>query len=363
MTGGTMLVMKYRLLFVLLAFYFLVPIESIWAAPIVPDSFSTTWDTGVTLDIEIVLGTCASAVYWEEIGNEGNNGTSSTCGGGNVMLVTVPTPGQYRVDFSGSLTTINIRFFEGHNGEEFRTVEQWGSSTWSSLQRAFQGVTDLEINATDNPDLSSVTSLREIFEGASNFNSPIGSWDVSSVTDMSDMFLNAVAFNQDLSSWNVSNVNDMQNIFTGSALSSDNYTSILSSWSGLTVQSNVYFDTDAQYCSIAQAARDTLIGTYAWVITDGGARTDCVVEDSNNSRGNSGTRVGDRLKSYFYSSTTTSTPVQVTKESFIQSVRNFVDYLTQNEDDLVKLTPEESAKIIVGLRDILKFLLTLLPSF
>jgi len=52
----------------------------------------------------------------------------------------------------------------------------------------------------------------------------------------------------------------------------------------------------------------------------------------------------------------------VTKESFIQSVRNLIEYLTKNEESLDNLTPEESTKIIVGLRDILVFLLTLLPG-
>jgi hypothetical protein len=95
----------------------------------------------------------------------------------------------------------------------------------------------------------------------------------------------------------------------------------------------------------------------------------CAVEEvaepeaSNSSNGSTATRVGDRLKSYFYSSTTSSTPMTVTKESFIQSVRNFIEYLTKNEADLDKLTPEESAKIIVGLRDIIAFLLKLIPGF
>lgn len=576
MTGGTMLVMKYRLLFVLLAFCFLVPGGSVWAAPIVPGSFSTSWNTNGDLFIDINLGACPSSVYWEEIGNSANNGTTTSCDGGTFdQTITFPSSGEYRVDFSGAFAQIDLgsSFFDPNRTKLF-TVEQWGNSVWTDLSDAFSNAINLTIPAVDVPDLSNVTSLarmfrsatnfndpinawdvsnvtnmasvfrgassfnqdlsswdvsnvtnmsgmfadatsfnqdisawdvsqvtimgtfsegacdgsekgmfsnatafnqpiggwdvanvryfcqmfsgatsfnqdistwnvssgenfrdmffgatafnqplnswdmisalnfedmfenassfnqdislwnvsnvnnmRDLFSGATSFNQPLNSWDVSgvihmdgmfsnattfnqplnswnvtSVTDMGGMFLNATAFNQDISSWNVSNVSDMQNLFIGSALSSDNYTSILSSWSELLVQSSVYFDTDAQYCSSAQAARDILIGTYTWVIIDGGATTDCATEDSDNSSGSSGTRVGDRIKSYFYSSTTSSTPMTVTKESFIQSVRNFIEYLTKNEADLQKLTPEESAKVIVGLRDILMYLLTLLPG-
>ena len=42
---------------------------------------------------------------------------------------------------------------------------------------------------------------------------PIGDWDVSSVTDMRYIFNGATSFNQDLSKWDVSKVTDMENMF------------------------------------------------------------------------------------------------------------------------------------------------------
>ena len=43
----------------------------------------------------------------------------------------------------------------------------------------------------------------------------INNWDVSNVTNMSDMFEGAESFNQPLNNWNVSNVTYMNNMFAG----------------------------------------------------------------------------------------------------------------------------------------------------
>ena len=64
-------------------------------------------------------------------------------------------------------------------------------------------------------DVSSVTDMGGMFEGASSFNQPLNSWNVSSVTNMNGMFGGANLFNQPLNSWNVSSVNDMSEMFEG----------------------------------------------------------------------------------------------------------------------------------------------------
>jgi surface protein len=131
------------------------------------------------------------------------------------------------------------------NRSYLRTVEQWGSGQWTSMDSAFRGATNLTITATDVPDLSVVTSFRGMFFGCtalSNpnrsmlnwvfttdsskpidmfamfskttaFNQDLSNWNVSNVTNMSQMFYGAIAFNQDISNWNVSNVTDMSFMF------------------------------------------------------------------------------------------------------------------------------------------------------
>ena len=45
--------------------------------------------------------------------------------------------------------------------------------------------------------------MREMFDGASSFNSDISMWDVSSATDMNNMFNDATSFIQNLAPWYV----------------------------------------------------------------------------------------------------------------------------------------------------------------
>ena len=58
-------------------------------------------------------------------------------------------------------------------------------------------------------DVSNVTNMSSMFNGASDFNQNISIWDVSNVTIMGGMFNEAHSFNQDISSWDVSNVTIM----------------------------------------------------------------------------------------------------------------------------------------------------------
>ena len=62
-------------------------------------------------------------------------------------------------------------------------------------------------------DVSNVTNMRRMFEGAVSFNQPIGNWDVSNVTNMKYMFAHAYKFNQPIRDWDVSNVTDMDKMF------------------------------------------------------------------------------------------------------------------------------------------------------
>ena len=128
-------------------------------------------------------------------------------------------------------------------------------------------------------DVSNVLTMRSMFRkqmsGNFAFNQPLGKWDVSKVTDMHSMFKNeygaTVAFDQPLGDWDISSVNSMENMFEGMALSTDNYDHLLIGWAKDSLHSNVIFNGgQSKYSLAANDARQLIIDTYKWTITDGG---------------------------------------------------------------------------------------------
>ncbi|MCP4414493.1 MAG: BspA family leucine-rich repeat surface protein, partial [Gammaproteobacteria bacterium] len=164
--------------------------------------------------------------------------------------------GTYTVRISGDFP--KIVFQDTPARHKIQSVEQWGNIEWTSFEFAFFGCSNLEINATDAPDLSNVTTLarmfafatslsnedfsnwdtstilemNSMFQGASSFNGNIDSWNVSNVTDMSAMFESSDAFNQNLNNWNVGQVIDMGDMFKNAVAFNGN----ISSWDVSMVQ-------------------------------------------------------------------------------------------------------------------------------
>ena len=62
-------------------------------------------------------------------------------------------------------------------------------------------------------DTSAVTTMANLFNGKTTFNSDISAWNTSNVTDMQYMFYGATVFNQNIGGWNTSKVTNMTNIF------------------------------------------------------------------------------------------------------------------------------------------------------
>ena len=68
-------------------------------------------------------------------------------------------------------------------------------------------------------DVSNVTNMMDLFNGARSFNKPLNNWNVSKVpvTDMGGLFDGASSFNQPLNKWDVSNVKYMGGVFDGAS--------------------------------------------------------------------------------------------------------------------------------------------------
>ncbi|MBC9797946.1 BspA family leucine-rich repeat surface protein [Sinomicrobium weinanense] len=176
-----------------------------------PGNFITTWKTdnpGDSEDNQITIPIHQDGGYNFTIAwGDGNQAAWQDGDDPEELTHTYAAPGTYTVEITGDFPRI---FFDGGGDrQKILSIEQWGNIAWSSMEDAFDGASNLMGNATDAPDLSGVTSLVRMFQGASVFNGDIGSWDVSGVTNMSGMFTGANSFNQDIGSWNVSNVTNM----------------------------------------------------------------------------------------------------------------------------------------------------------
>ncbi|MCS4115998.1 hypothetical protein GGP49_002948 [Salinibacter ruber] len=152
--------------------------------------FITIWDTensGATPDDQIKIpGTGTDyQIIWEEVGNTSNTDTLTAT---DVAIFRLPSPGRYRIKISGDFTRIhfgsrNVRV----DADKIVEVTQWGDIQWSTMEEAFaesdfKNASNLDISASDTPDLSGVTSMRRMFEGATSLTasgSSIGQWDVS----------------------------------------------------------------------------------------------------------------------------------------------------------------------------------------
>ncbi len=258
------------------------------------DAFITTWNTLLTVDSPTLISIpMIGGPYDVDWNNDGiyeetiNTGTATHLYPAGVFTATVRIRGGFDT----------IQFANSGDRNLLLSIDQWGTNAWTSFLSSFHGAENLQILATDIPDLSQLTSLRRMFmdasnvnpdvanwdtsnvlnmasmfRGASNANPNLELWDTSAVTGMAGMFGNASSFNRDLSNWDISQVANMEFMFDGSALSPGNYDQILLAWQAQAHQSTVTLGAaNTTYCSLAASnARLSLINTSTWTIADAG---------------------------------------------------------------------------------------------
>ena len=182
--------------------------------------FVTTWETtSANEQIRFKTTVASSGNFTVDWGD----GSVDTVDSDGRLSHTYADAGSHTVTISGDLT----RFFPaGNHHQKLQSIDHWGSIGWTTMESAFKGASNMEYNATDKPDLSSVTDMGSMFSGAAAFNGDISSWDVSSATDMGSMFSGGAAFNGDISSWNVSGVTNTSTMFQGTT----SFSGDISSW-------------------------------------------------------------------------------------------------------------------------------------
>lgn len=151
-----------------------------------------------------------------------NDGTSDELGITGDVTHDFGTAGTYTIRILGEFP--RIHFNSGGDDGKLVSIDQWGTNSWTSMESAFWGCSNMNILATDAPDLSNVSSMSTMFRNCSSLNADLNSWDVSNVQSMIATFRNCDAFNSDLDNWNVSNVDNMRLLFTECLLFNGNIT-------------------------------------------------------------------------------------------------------------------------------------------
>jgi len=281
------------------------------------DAFITKWQTSLDPIGNPYVTIPTYPIHTYDYHVDWGDGSNSTNQSGDATHV-YASSGIKTVTITGTFPRIYLD--NGSEATKITSIDQWGTGTWTSMEAAFHGAENLVMTATDSPDLSQVTSMKEMFRIARVFNGDISGWDTSSVTNMSRLFQTASAFNQDISGWDTSKVKTMREMFRGAqvfnqdisgwntsmvttmsimfrgasdfdqnigswdvtslgfaynmfftgTLSSENYDALLAGWAAQSLQTGVNFNGgNSQYCD-TDVHHNTLTQTYGWNIQDGG---------------------------------------------------------------------------------------------
>ena len=208
-----------------------------------PSTFVTTWRTGganetITIPTFTNIAGETDEIYDYTVDwGDGNTSTNQT---GDAMH-SYADAGDYTVVITGTFP--RIYFNNEGDKEKIIAINQWGTGRWTSMENAFDGASNLAGQATDEPDLSRVTSMSRMFQDARAFNQNIGNWTVNLVADMSNMFSGASVFNQNIGGWDVSGVTNMSSMFSGASVFNQN----IGGWdvSGVTNMSSMFSQATA----------------------------------------------------------------------------------------------------------------------
>ncbi len=194
---------------------------SVDVAAIPSDRFITTWTNTsgsfTSLQFNALTAGAVNYTYTTNLGQSGSGSFNQTVINGGVTLALGNTIAANEV-LTLVMEPANLRQV-GLGVGSFATlltdVPQWGTVAWTGMNQAFNNCNNLNITATDVPNLSGVTDMTSMFSGCNKLNGPanIGTWNVGTITNMNSLFSFCTVFNQNLSAWNVSNVTKINAMF------------------------------------------------------------------------------------------------------------------------------------------------------
>jgi len=204
---------------------------------------------GANQEVVIATQTWGSAPNYTIDWGDGNSETVTSTA---FQTHTYTSAGTYDVKISGTFYRFRYSSLNDVSKRNRLTdIKQWGNISYTTMQDAFKFCDGLtSITATDAPTIQSGGRLERMFEysAVTSINN-IGNWDVSGISNMANAFYDTL-----------------------SNIDTTTYDALLIGWATQNLQSNVSLNMGgSQYSSGAAAtARQTLVNTYSWTITDGG---------------------------------------------------------------------------------------------
>jgi surface protein len=180
----------------------------------IQNEFISTWDTTKTAadssdDHSLRLPLPSNGTYNFDV--DWGDGSTTHVTAYTQDAHTYAVPGIYTVKITNTISGFN---FTGNNDRlKLLNVSRWGPLTLGSGSGFFSGAENMNITATDAPNLSQTTSLNNAFSYTKSLTDGVSHWDTSQVTDLSQAFANASAFNENLDSWDTSHVTSMYETF------------------------------------------------------------------------------------------------------------------------------------------------------
>ena len=221
--------------------------------------FVTVWDMGIpdgnqstptSLRFGITTLPNKPVSYtWTSSGGSSGSGTLTT--NTSAQITGLPAGEIITLSIASEIKAINIAANSSNNNRRLIDIIQWGDVAWSTMENAFSDCVNLNVTATDIPDLSAVRSMRNMFNNCQSMTGPanIGSWNTATVNNMEGLFGANLVFNQDISSWNTANVTNMGYLLSGART----FNQDLSNWntSNVTNMEGMFQGTTASNLNIS----------------------------------------------------------------------------------------------------------------
>lgn len=181
--------------------------------------FISTWNTEAgtagqkTITLPLAAGSNNLYIDW----GDATSTTITTAVPANGVTHNYTSAGSYVIKISSLSTTTTFEgafsFFYG--GEPFQILEinQWGPVKLGNDGHYFALASNLNVTASDAPDLSDTTTLKHMFEGAASLNANLNHWDVSTITNFANMFYACANFNSPLHNWDMSAATSLNAMF------------------------------------------------------------------------------------------------------------------------------------------------------